>query len=234
MLPPPPPPPLHIFCVLLSFSHLHLSSLFCAQRPLPRQTRGERTLAVPSLLKGSGCCCPRCRCRVLSTATGYCRSSRPFSISSLSCFLFPVRGYSVSLVVARRHLPRQTCGERTLSRCSCILDVFVRAVAAAPFPLLAACGVCLALWPRQIARRAEKIKPSKHPPPFYYALEAWLAATHGSHASFPVFYTPQPDGLTLALVRSQHSLAAAARATCPCLIFNFTQMMLLVLPEKEF
>ena len=102
---PPSPPPLHIFCVLLSFPNLHLSSLFCAQRPLPRQTRGERTLAVPSLLKGSGCCCPRCRCRVLSTATGYCRSSRPFSRSSLSCFLFPVRGYSVSLVVAQGHLP---------------------------------------------------------------------------------------------------------------------------------
>ena len=119
--PPPSPPPLHIFCVLLSFSHLHLSSLFCAQRPLPRQTRGERTLAVPSLLKGSGCCCPRCRCRVLSTATGYCRSSRPFSISSLSCFLFPVRGYSVSLVVAQGHLPRQTRGERTLNLPSLLL-----------------------------------------------------------------------------------------------------------------
>ena len=57
----------------------------------------------------------------LSTATGYCRSSRPFSISSLSCFLFPVRGYSVSLVVARGHLPRQTRGERALNLPSLLL-----------------------------------------------------------------------------------------------------------------
>ena len=105
---PPPPPPLHIFCISLSFSHLHLSSRFCAQ----------------------SCCCLDFPLRRIF-ATPPPPLPLP-SVSSVSWFLFPICIYRLSFVRKGRSLGKPAeSGHWPYPRCSRVLAVVVRAVVAA-------------------------------------------------------------------------------------------------------